>query len=531
MCVCGLSERCGWEGRCRLGADCFLRLNLYGSEALGQSTSRHLSPCGRGACQDAHHHGSPRSNGRTLNHASTAMLEYLISVPLRRTVCAGRDYNEIEAARRSEQQRRGNKTSEQQHPVYRFAGYESGSAGSAFRIRTEQNPVSEANLGRKAMSDHSSDEVGAAITARRWHSRATLAKPARPHPYARVRSSVERKFAHTHVAHSPVSSIPPLPGSSLVSSAQSPPALTARTVCHAPSQERRGWRFRLHQPLRFSLKAAGGAGWLADRARWLVRISAALEGGRAASLLGMTGAGCALPAGKYSRTCDAAAGPRRPHLGGVMWMHCMRLPRFPAATSLPARTGGSGNNGCTTSSRWQRLLEGNIKVCLCTQGCCSQTPGARHSSRPTASKRMPFFFLHTIHCFGCLAFAVHAMQAKAYVSLSMMKLIWLLPLEVAREIQRAVLACTPHKRSGLFTRAEASPVRLDTHDTTASTTTAIARLRAAVAAIVEPKWYPLDSQALRFCRRSASSAASALPVASSGSGEALCSHPSFWLSL
>lgn len=87
------------------------------------------------------------------------------------------------------------------------------------------------------------------------------------------------------------------------------------------------------------------------------------------------------------------------------------------------------------------------------------------------------FFLHTIHCFGCLAFAVHAMQAKAYVSLSMMKLIWLLPLEVAREIQRAVLACTPHKRSGLFTRAEASPVRLDTHDTTASTTTAIARLR------------------------------------------------------
>lgn len=86
-------------------------------------------------------------------------------------------------------------------------------------------------------------------------------------------------------------------------------------------------------------------------------------------------------------------------------------------------------------------------------------------------------FLHTIHCFGCLAFAVHAMQAKAYVSLSMMKLIWLLPLEVAREIQRAVLACTPHKRSGLFTRAEASPVRLDTHDTTASTATAIARLR------------------------------------------------------
>lgn len=89
-------------------------------------------------------------------------------------------------------------------------------------------------MGRKVMSDHSSDEVGAAITARRWHSRATLAKPARPHPYARVRSSVERNFAHTHVAHSPVSSIPPLPGSSLVSSAQSPPALTARTVCHAP---------------------------------------------------------------------------------------------------------------------------------------------------------------------------------------------------------------------------------------------------------------------------------------------------------
>ncbi len=147
-------------------------------------------------------------------------------------------------------------------------------------------------------------------------------------------------------------------------------------------QGRRGWRFRLHQPLCFRLKAGGGAGWLADRARWLVLIAAALEGGRAASLLGMTGAGCALLAGKYSRTCDAAAGPRRVHLGGVMWMHCVRLPRFPAAASLPARTGGFGNNGCTTSSRWQRLLEGNIKVCLCTQRCCPQTPGAHYSSHP-----------------------------------------------------------------------------------------------------------------------------------------------------
>ncbi|GAK66676.1 uncharacterized protein PAN0_014d4899 [Moesziomyces antarcticus] len=193
------------------------------------------------------------------------------------------------------------------------------------------------------------------------------------------------------------------------------------------------------------LKAGGGAGWLADRARWLVLIAAALEGGRAASLLGMTGAGCALLAGKYSRTCDAAAGPRRVHLGGVMWMHCVRLPRFPAAASLPARTGGFGNNGCTTSSRWQRLLEGNIK-------------------------------------------------AKAYVSLSMMKLIWLLPLEVAREIQKGCV--------GMH----------------AAHTFRVTWGGAAVAAVVEPKWYPPDSQAMRFCRRSASSAASALPVASSGSG-------------